>query len=276
MIFTARFRYPFIVIFFRPLPLSLIPTIIGALFFNLKEERNIMRIHTVAAVEEIKPELVNGRTVIVIDVLRASSTIVTALDTGFTSIIPVATANDAYALRSKSTLLAGEIHCKKIDRFDYNNSPTDIRNTNNTGKQLVLTTTNGTKALEKAMEADSLLIGCFLNASACIKEALQKKADITMYCAGTRNEFALEDGLAAGMMIHLAKKQNSSIEACDFSKAMEACYHQLAPRLSKFLPTTTTGKRLVHHKYTEDLQYCSQIDILSIAPILKERRIIKQ
>ena len=231
-----------------------------------------MRIHTVATVDEIKPELVNGRTVIVIDVLRASSTIVTALDSGFASVIPVATANDAYALRSKNTLLAGEIHCKKIDRFDYNNSPTEIKHTNHTGKQLVLTTTNGTKAMEKAMAADALLIGCFLNASACIHVALKNKTDITMYCAGTRNEFALEDGLAAGLMIHTAKKQNVSIETCDFSEAMEACYHQMAPRLPKLLLTTTTGKRLVHHKYTRDIQYCSQIDILPIAPIFKREK----
>jgi 2-phosphosulfolactate phosphatase len=232
-----------------------------------------MQIHTVSTVKEISPEQVNGRTVIVIDVLRASSTIVTALGSGFASVIPVATANEAFDLRSVNTVLAGERHCEKINGFDYNNSPTVIRKKDHTGKHLILTTTNGTRAVEKAMNADKLLIGCFLNASACMKEAMDHHSDITIYCAGTRNEFALEDGLAAGMMVHLAKKQDSSIETCDFSKAMEACFLQLAPQFPQLLFTTTTGKRLIDHQYREDIQYCSQIDILQIVPIVKGNRI---
>lgn len=233
-----------------------------------------MQINTVSTVEEISPEHVNGRTVIVIDVLRASSTIVTALDTGFASVIPVGTADKALALRSSNTVIAGEWHCKKIDGFDYNNSPTVLKKKDHTGNHLVLTTTNGTKAIEKAVQADRLLIGCFLNASACVKEAIVLNSDITFYCAGTRNKFALEDGLAAGMMVHLLKKQVSPIETCDFSNAMEACFLQLAHRLPKLLFTTTTGKRLVENQYKEDIQFCSQTDISQIVPIAKGNRIL--
>ncbi|MGM0875647.1 MAG: 2-phosphosulfolactate phosphatase [Bacillota bacterium] len=233
-----------------------------------------MQIDTVSTVEEITPEHVNGRTVIVIDVLRASSTIVTALDSGFASIIPVRTADEALALRSLNTVIAGEWHCKKIDGFDYNNSPTALKKKDHTGKDLVLITTNGTKAIEKAAQADRLLIGCFLNASACVKGAVVQNNDITIYCAGTRNEFALEDGLAAGMMVHLLKKQAPFIETCDFSDAMEASFVQLARRLPKLLFTTTTGKRLVENQYGEDIQYCSQTDISQIIPIAKGNRIL--
>ncbi|MBD1379983.1 2-phosphosulfolactate phosphatase [Metabacillus arenae] len=235
-----------------------------------------MRIETVSTVEEITTEHVNGRTVIVIDVLRASSTMVTALTSGFDSITPVGTVNEAFALQSKNTVLAGEWHCEKIDGFDYNNSPTVIRKKDHTGKHLVLTTTNGTKAVEKAAKADMLLIGCFLNATACITEALVQNGDITIYCAGSRNEFALEDGLAAGLMVHLAKKQAPSIETCDFSKAMEACFLQLSKGLPDLLFTTTTGKRLTSHNYTDDIKYCGQIDILQIVPIKKENRILSK
>lgn len=232
-----------------------------------------MRIQTVSSVAEINPVLFNGQSVIVIDVLRASSTIVTALDSGFASVFPVVTANEAYALRSEDTVLAGEWHCEKINGFDYNNSPTVISKKQHAGKQLVLTTTNGTKAVEKAMNAERLLIGCFLNATACVKKAIDQNVDITIYCAGTRNEFALEDGLAAGMMVNIAKKQNPSIETCDFSGALEACFLQLAHRLQSVLPTTTTGKRLVNHGYIEDIQYCCQTDVTQIVPIINKERI---
>jgi 2-phosphosulfolactate phosphatase len=233
-----------------------------------------MQINTVSTVEEINPEHVNGKTVIVIDVLRASSTIVTALDSGFASIIPVKTAEAALALRSLNTVIAGEWHCKKIDGFDYNNSPTSLRKKDHSGKDLVLITTNGTKAIEKAAQAERLLIGCFLNATACVKEALVQNSDITIYCAGTRNEFALEDGLAAGIMVHLMKKQAPSIETCDFSDAMEAGFLQMAHRLSKLLYTTTTGKRLVKNQFGDDVQYCSQTDLSQIVPVMKGNRIL--
>ncbi|WP_141432714.1 2-phosphosulfolactate phosphatase [Bacillus sp. 03113] len=233
-----------------------------------------MHIQTVAKVEEISLKQVIDKTVIVIDVLRASSTIVTALASGFTSVIPVQSADEAFALHSFNNVLAGEWHCKKREGFEYNNSPVSIRKKDHTGKHLILTTTNGTRAIEKARKADSLFIGCFLNASACMNQAMKQHRDITIYCAGTRNEFALEDGLAAGFMVHLAKKQTPSIEICDFSEAMESCYLQLAHRLPNLLYTTTTGKRLVKHQYTEDIDYCSQIDLLQIVPIEKENRIL--
>jgi 2-phosphosulfolactate phosphatase len=233
-----------------------------------------MQVYTISKVEEIKPEHIDGRTVIVIDVLRASSTIVTALDSGFETIIPVKKTIEALELRTLNTILAGEWHCKKIEGFDYNNSPTILKKKNHAGKHLVLLTTNGTKAIEKAAQADRLLIGCFLNASACINEALMHKNDITIYCAGTRNEFSFEDGLAAGMMVHLLKKKASSIESCDFSDAMEACFLQLEEQLPNLLFKTTTGIRLIENHYEEDIRYCSQIDVSQIVPLLKGNRIL--
>jgi 2-phosphosulfolactate phosphatase len=233
-----------------------------------------MRISTVSTVKEIRNDHINGRTVIVIDVLRASSTIVAALDSGFASVIPVATKEEAFALQSANTLTAGEWHSKQIEGFDFNNSPYALKNRNNTGKHLVLMTTNGTRAIEKAARADRLLIGCFLNASACIKAAIRREVDITIFCAGTRNEFALEDGLAAGFMIYLAKNEVPSIESCDFSNAMVACYLQLAKQFPQLLYTTTTGKRLVNNQNTEDIRFCGQTDIVKIVPILDGNRIL--
>lgn len=233
-----------------------------------------MRIEVVPTVEEIRSDQIRNRVVIVIDVLRASSTIVTALESGFTMVLPVETIGQAQALHTPGCLLAGERHCRKIPEFDFNNSPTQIASLQPAGHSLILTTTNGTRAIHKAERAASLLIGCFLNATACITYALEQNQDITLYCAGTRSEFALEDGLAAGMMITVAESQQPKIELCDLGHALKASYLQLADRLAEVLPHTTTGKRLVQHFFTDDLAYCAQVDLYRAVPFVKERRIL--
>ncbi|QQE72908.1 2-phosphosulfolactate phosphatase [Brevibacillus composti] len=233
-----------------------------------------MRIDVVPTVEEIRHEQIGNRVVIVIDVLRASSTIVTALGTGFEAVIPVETIGQAQALRTNANFLAGERHCRKIADFHYNNSPTQIASHPHPGSELVLTTTNGTRAIQKAERAACLLIGCFLNASACIQHALARHLDITLYCAGTRSEFALEDGLAAGLLIHLAQNRQPQIQLCDLGEALRASYLHVSARLPEVLPHTTTGKRLVQHHFQADLAFCAQIDRYQLVPIVKERRIL--
>ncbi|MCK9909487.1 2-phosphosulfolactate phosphatase, partial [Microbacteriaceae bacterium K1510] len=105
-----------------------------------------MRIDVVPTVEEIRFEQISNRVVVILDVLRASSTIVTALANGFADVVPVETVGQAQACRGENTILAGERHCRKVSDFDYNNSPTALSKQNHQGKRLILTTTNGTRA----------------------------------------------------------------------------------------------------------------------------------
>lgn len=233
-----------------------------------------MRIEVVPTVEEIRHEQIGNRVVIILDVLRASSTIVTALANGFAEVIPVETVGQAHAFRSENAILAGERHCRKISDFDYNNSPTALMGDNHHGKRLILTTTNGTRAIQKAEKAAVLLIGCFLNATACVKHALRQHLDVTLYCAGTRSEFALEDGLAAGLLIHLARQALHPVQTCDLGCALEASYCQMAHNLSDQLMKSTTGKRLIQHAFLADIHFASQIDRYDLVPIVKEKRIL--
>lgn len=233
-----------------------------------------MRIEVVPTVEEIRFDQISNHVVIVIDVLRASSTIVTALGSGFLSVVPVETIGQANSLRAADCILAGERHCRKIPDFDCNNSPTEIAARSKTGTQLILTTTNGTRAIQKAERAHSLLIGCFLNATACITHALTYNLDITLYCAGTRSEFALEDGLAAGLMIASAQQKSPHFHACDLGEALKASYLYFADRVGELMPHTTTGKRLMQYHFEDDVRYCAQIDRYRIVPYVKEKRIL--
>jgi 2-phosphosulfolactate phosphatase len=233
-----------------------------------------MRIEVVQTVEEIRHEQIIGRTVIVIDVLKAASTIIAALSCGFASVLPVETIGQAQALRSQNTICAGERHGKKVAEFEYSNSPTAFSIPHQTGKQLVLTTTDGTIAISKAARAAHVLIGCFLNAEACIQEALKRQLDITLYCAGTRHEFALEDGLAAGLMVHRARHLLPTIKVCDLGKALEASFLQLGSALPELLLETTTGKRLAQQQGTDDILYCGQLNQFDIVPVLKNKCLV--
>ncbi|MFT9846572.1 2-phosphosulfolactate phosphatase [Aneurinibacillus sp. REN35] len=233
-----------------------------------------MHIRTIPTVEQIRPELIFGRTAIVIDVLRASSTIVAALHSGFASVVPVETIEEADALRSPAAILAGERHCEKIAGFDYTNSPADLARAKHTGKQLILTTTNGTRAMQKVKQAERILVGCFLNATACITKALALQCDIVLCCAGTRGEFALEDGLAAGLMIHIARKHFPTLHTCDASALLEAGYLHIAHELEARLHTSITGRRLAKRQHAEDVSLCSRIDYSQIVPIDYEKRIL--
>jgi 2-phosphosulfolactate phosphatase len=233
-----------------------------------------MRIEVVPAVGEIRHEQIRNRVVVVIDVLRASSTIVTALQHGFAEIIPTETAGQALALRDERSLLAGERYCRKHPSFDFNNSPTALCTDRFHGKRLILCTTNGTRAIQKAEHAQALLIGSLLNATACITHALSFQLDVTLYCAGTREKFALEDGIAAGMMVDIAKQLAPQAQVCDLGNALHASYLYLADRLEELLAQTATGKRLLEHRFEEDIRYCSQRDRFRLVPVAKEGRIL--
>lgn len=233
-----------------------------------------MQIDVVLTVDELRQEQITNHTVIIIDVLRASSTIVTALHKGFSMVYPVETIGQALSLFNSDTMLAGERHCKNIHDFHYNNSPTQLMQSDPNQKKLILTTTNGTRAILKAYRGAGILIGCFLNATACIQEALSRRLDITLFCAGSRQKYAHEDGLAAGLFIHYANSLHSNLRICDLGKTLSNSYEQCAESLHEELQNSATGKRLLSLNYDEDVSFCSQVDLFQLVPIVKDRRIL--
>ena len=118
-----------------------------------------MKLEVVSQVDEVKVEEIKHKTVIVIDVLRASSTIATALAYGAAKVIPVETIGQARGFQGSQFTLAGERYGKKIMGFPLSNSPTELAVAPLTGQSLILTTTNGTRAIQKSCKASSILIG---------------------------------------------------------------------------------------------------------------------
>lgn len=233
-----------------------------------------MKIEVVSRVDEVKVEEIKHKTVIVIDVLRASSTIVTALAHGAVEVIPVETIGQARHLQGDHLVFAGERYGKKVVGFPFTNSPTEMTTAPLNGNSLVLTTTNGTRAIQKSWKADSILISSFLNGIACAKMAMQLKRDVTILCSGSRQKFAFEDGLCAGYLLSYMVHQSPELLINDLGKALLAAYEYCKDQLPEILKTTATGRRLMTAGYEADILFCAQRDIYPFVPILKDESII--
>ncbi|OAT80363.1 2-phosphosulfolactate phosphatase [Desulfotomaculum copahuensis] len=172
-----------------------------------------MKIDVVFTAGAIAPEELAGRTAVVFDVLRATSTIVTALANGCRAVVPVVDVDEAGrvaerlgqdaadGLESHGVLLAGERDGAKLPGFPHGNSPLEFGPEVIAGKTLVLTTTNGTRAIHGAAPAAAIYAGSLLNARAAAAAALAAGRDVTLVCAGTRERFSLEDTAAAGFVL---------------------------------------------------------------------------
>lgn len=235
-----------------------------------------MQIDVISSVNEARAEEFNGRTAIVIDVLRATSTIITALEQGCTGVMAVETVTGAKSMQRPGDVLGGERFCKKIPGFDYGNSPFEYKTGTIYGKSLILTTTNGTRAIQKASKASQVLAGAFLNAPACAQAALDLGRDIIILCSGTQDVFSLEDGLCAGCILDYVTKASSQ-ECCigDFGLAMLHAYRSVSDNVYAPIAQSSNGKRLNKIGFADDVAYCCQTGITNVVPVLRDGVLIR-
>jgi 2-phosphosulfolactate phosphatase len=228
-----------------------------------------MHIEVISSVNEARADRFTHRTAIVIDVLRATSTMVAALGAGASGIIPMETVLEARALNRQGDLMAGERFGRKIPGFELGNSPEDFTAETVRSRRIVLTTTNGTRAVHKAMRADYLLAGSLLNVTACAKAAVDLRRDVVLLCSGSHDEFALEDGLCAGLFVErLQSLCPSPVETDDFGLAMLGLYRSASGRIPELLSSCYSGKRLIKSGCARDVEYCAQVDASHVVPRL--------
>lgn len=235
-----------------------------------------MRIECIAKISETQAHDLAGKTVFVIDALRATSTMVTALVNGALSIVPVETVAQAKQLAKEGDLLAGERQCKKIPGFHLGNSPFEYGKDAVSDRRIIMTTTNGTRGLQKASKALTVFAGSMLNAAACAKAAWKLKRDVVLLCSGTQDAFALEDGLCAGLIVHeIRKATGEAVQASDFASAMADAYAFNAGRLEEALLECDNGVRLTGIGFGEDVRYCAQVNRFDIVPVLKDGKLTR-
>lgn len=250
--------------------------------------------------ELLRPADVEGRTVIVVDVLRATSTIVVALHAGFRAVAVVGSVSSARkrakALGADNCVFGGERGGIKIPRFSFGNSPLEYLQANPeriSGKTLVFTTTNGTRAVLKSRRAKTVFLGSTINARATARAALLAGADVTILCAGTEGKFSADDFLAAGVLVDRIVQESKAMRGGGSGRpeggpqaASEAVSEpgvaEVRPRLSDGamvalaywnenrddpeadLKACWHGRRMLRLGFVEDIRFCSQVDVFDL------------
>ena len=219
------------------------------------------------------PDL-TGRTVVVIDVLRATSSVVEALVNGAQGVYPASSTEEAIKLASslgrEDTILCGESRGLKIEGFDLGNSPREFSAETVMGKRLVMSTTNGTRTFFLVEDAVRVLVCSFMNLSAVAAVAIEADS-LIIVCAGMEGLFSLDDAVCAGALVQrIRAAADVDVELND--AAMGAVEMALTFRVNAhFLASTSTGQRLIEIGLREDLELCAEIDRYSVVPEMDDR-----
>lgn len=228
----------------------------------------------------------HGKVAVVIDVLRATTVMATALANGAQAIYPVATVEEAEKRKkNQNCLLGGERGGKKLSGFDLGNSPLEYTKEVVGGKEIVMTTTNGTQAILLAAAADVVFLASFLNIYAVAAACRKLGRDVVAICAGTERRFSLEDAVCAGMLINELtgfqpdEAENRAMDHLPRSLsdgAIMACllYRHWQGRIHEMLHYSFHGQRLVRLGFAEDLAVCAQVGVLDVLPVYKDGKII--
>jgi 2-phosphosulfolactate phosphatase len=220
---------------------------------------------------------VRNRTVVVIDVLRACSTIVTALDHGARAVLPVADMAEAGKIASNLDpdvyRLGGERDGQKIDGYDLGNSPHEYSAAVVESRDVILNTSNGTQALSRATPAKHLVAACFLNAGRVVDFVRSVDDEVTIVCAGRQNRLALEDTLCAGLLLDRLWNQEEPDVVTDSAHTAFTLYETDRDHLRSALDRANHAERLVQQGFGDDLDYCFRIDALPVLPYYTDNRL---
>ncbi|MCY6483238.1 2-phosphosulfolactate phosphatase family protein [Clostridium aestuarii] len=234
-----------------------------------------MKIDIIISADDIKEEKIKNKTVVIIDMLRATSVIVTAMNNGCNYVIPVTNIEEAKNIVKNSRekyVLGGERNAKKIDGFDFSNSPLEYKKNIAEDKILVMTTTNGTKAINRAVAAKNLLIGALINAKAVAEKILKLKDDVVIINAGTDSQFSIDDFICSGYIIECILN-NKEVELSDIAITAQYVYKQNSDIIS-FVKKAKHYNTLINLGLEEDLRYCCKKDIIDYVPEYKKGRIL--
>ena len=225
-----------------------------------------MKINVLFSPNNVDELYFSKKTSIVIDVLRATTVIVTALEKGAREVIPVSSVDFAMKISGNAfggqTLLGGERNTNKIKGFNLGNSPYEYTNEVVAGKSIILYTTNGSKAIVKAKFSENLFISSFRNLKAIAAHVAKLKNDIEILCAGANGMFCIEDTVCAGRLIN----EICAAELTDAAKASVVLNNSSGDDILEMLKNAEHGIKLINNGYKEDLKYCASLSVSDIIP----------
>lgn len=212
------------------------------------------------------------KTTVVIDVLRATTTIVTALKNGAREVIPVNSVEFAMKVSNNAfggqTLLGGERNTKKIDGFTFGNSPAEYVEEKVKGKSIILFTTNGSKAVVKAKFSEHLFMCSFNNISSIAAHLIELGKDVEILCSGFNGMFCIEDTVCAGKLLEEIRKNLADIEMSDAAKASVVLADNYGEDIYNILYNCEHGIKLRNNGFEEDISFCAELNNTDVIPAM--------
>ena len=213
--------------------------------------------------------------VVVIDVFRATSAIVTAFYNGVNKMIPVATVEEAREYQKNGYMAAAERNGEMIEGFELGNSPFGYMNNKVKGKIIAISTTNGTQAIEASRKASRIVIGSFLNQDVLCEYLQAQKKDVILVCAGWKNKFNLEDTLFAGAVTEYLTTRSGFETTCDSAIASQHLYNLAKADLFAFLSNSSHRNRLAKLDLERDIQYCLTANQCPVIPVMEGKYLVR-
>jgi len=208
--------------------------------------------------------------IVIVDILRATTAICTAFHYGVDKIIPVAELEEVYRYKQNDYLIAGERDGNLIEGADFGNSPFNFMDDRVKGKTIVLTTTNGTQAVEMAKCCSEIWIGSFINLNAICNKLIEKNKDVLVLCAGWKNRFNLEDSLFAGALAELLQNKANFRLNCDSAMASLDLWMLAKMNILAYIEKSSHRHRLKKMGLDDVLEYCFTLNLTDSIPVYKD------
>ncbi len=212
--------------------------------------------------------------VVVTDILRASSAIVTAFMNGVERIIPVGTLEEAKSYKERGFMVAAERDGIVRDFADFGNSPYNFTPERVRGNQIVYSTTNGTNAIQMATSGSQVLIGAYLNLSALAKYIKSEQKDLLVLCAGWKNKYNLEDTLFAGALAGLVLEDDHYESICDATQGAMDLYNTAKGDMMGYIEKVAQRHRLKKNNLDDVIGYCHETDLTDLIPVLRDNHLV--
>jgi 2-phosphosulfolactate phosphatase len=243
---------------------------------ELRTQNSELRTIEVCFSPELYPHILNKRNniVVIIDILRASTSICTAIQNGVKKIIPVAGIEEAKEYKKKGFIVAAERNGIKLDFADFGNSPFNFTVEAVKGREIVYSTTNGTQAINMIKDCDDVIIACFNNLSAVANWLSEKDKNVLMLCAGWKQKFSLEDSVFAGAMVEELLKHPDYKINCDSAAASLDLWNIAKKDLIAYMDKALHRLRLKKYGLDDVLEYTFTLNSLSVVPKLVDGALI--
>ncbi|MDZ4756999.1 MAG: 2-phosphosulfolactate phosphatase [Bacteroidota bacterium] len=231
------------------------------------------QIETVYSPSLVEHYSLGGKTVVVVDILRATTSMCVAFAHGVQHIIPLVSIYETFLYKPQNYITAGERNGQKVEGFEKGNSPFDFMGDDIKDKPLAITTTNGTQAIHASLAAANIYIGAFVNLQTVADKLVAEAQDTIILCAGWKNKFNLEDTLFAGALAGLLYKNGFEMND-DASIAAHVLYNTAQSDLTSFIKKSAHAQRFERMGIDRDIDFCMQLDIYNFVPRFVDGKIV--